>query len=497
LGKVLVVDDETELITALCDRLEKRGYEPSGFPSGEEALPALREQDFDVLLTDLMMPEMDGITLLRAGLEVDPNLVGIIMTGQGTVQTAVEAMKVGAFDYVLKPFKLEALLPVLARAMDVRRLRLENVQLRETVAAYELSKAITLTLDPRTILHKVADAALQQCQADEVSLLLPTPEGHDFYFAVVQGGQREYLVGERVPRDSGMAGWVAQHREPLLLNGEVQDPRFAPLHPRPDIRSAISMPLLVGKKLVGVLNVNATHPRRPFTLGQIKALTLLTSAAAAALEAAWQHEQAQQAYDELRRTQEAAIQQERLRALGQMASGIAHDINNALSPIVGYASLLMGTEPNLSDRAREYLERICTAGQDVTHIVARMREFYRKREEGEPLFPVRLNLVVQQVVDLTRPRWKDIPQERGVVVDILTDLQPNLPPVMGLESEIREALTNLILNAVDAMPYKKAFPHEKALEILREGWGKHFDPEVLDRFFANLDEVVAIQEEYQ
>ena len=99
----------------------EQGYETVGFTSGRDALAALQARDFDLLLADLMMPEMDGITLLQAGLALDPDLVGMIMTGQGTVQTAVDAMKVGAFDYILKPFRLVALLPVLARAMEVRR----------------------------------------------------------------------------------------------------------------------------------------------------------------------------------------------------------------------------------------------------------------------------------------------------------------------------------------------------------------------------------------
>ena len=111
-----------------------RASQPSGSTDAAEALaePA-GDGEFDLLLTDLMMPGMDGIQLLRQALEIDPNLVGIIMTGQGTIPTAVEAMKAGAFDYVLKPFKLQTVLPVLDRAMEVRRLRLENVRLRQYV----------------------------------------------------------------------------------------------------------------------------------------------------------------------------------------------------------------------------------------------------------------------------------------------------------------------------------------------------------------------------
>jgi DNA-binding NtrC family response regulator len=133
-GRLLVVDDEVELKDALCETLADEGYETLGTTSGAEGLKALGRQEFDLLLSDLMMPGMDGIQLLRQALETDPTLVGIIMTGQGTIPSAVEAMKVGALDYVLKPFNLQTMLPILARAMDVRRLRTENMRLRQYVA---------------------------------------------------------------------------------------------------------------------------------------------------------------------------------------------------------------------------------------------------------------------------------------------------------------------------------------------------------------------------
>src|SRR6476660_6683848 len=101
IAKLLIVDDEVALMTALCNTLQNEGYATTGFASAREALAALREQTFDLVLSDLMMPELDGITLLRTALEIDRDLVGIVMTGHGTVDTAVEAMKVGALDYIL------------------------------------------------------------------------------------------------------------------------------------------------------------------------------------------------------------------------------------------------------------------------------------------------------------------------------------------------------------------------------------------------------------
>ena len=164
------------------------------------------------------------------------------------------------------------------------------------------------------------------------------------------------------------------------------------------------------------------------------------------------HQALKKAYDELRQTQEAVMQQERLRALGQMASGIAHDINNAISPVAVYVDILLENEPDLSARTREYLEIARRAIDDVAHTVGRMREFYRQREPELMLTPVDLNRLTQQVVDLTRARWSDMPQQRGAVIDVRMELAEGLGFIAGIESEIREALTNLIFNAVDAMP---------------------------------------------
>jgi hypothetical protein len=127
------VDDETAQMKALCNTLQDHHYETTGFSVPQDALAAIRQGGFDLILADLMMPEMDGIALLKAALEISPNLVGIVMTGQGTIDTAVKAMKAGAVDYILKPFKLSAILPVLSRALAIRDLRAENQELSRCV----------------------------------------------------------------------------------------------------------------------------------------------------------------------------------------------------------------------------------------------------------------------------------------------------------------------------------------------------------------------------
>lgn len=131
--KILIVDDEVAQMKALCNTLQDHNYETVGFSSPKAALAELNKTGFDLLLSDLMMPEINGIELLQSAQKIQPDLVSIIMTGEGTIATAVEAMKSGALDYVLKPFKLSAVLPVLERALAVRRLRLENAELSRRV----------------------------------------------------------------------------------------------------------------------------------------------------------------------------------------------------------------------------------------------------------------------------------------------------------------------------------------------------------------------------
>lgn len=217
------------------------------------------------------------------------------------------------------------------------------------------------------------------------------------------------------------------------------------------LRSFVAAPLQVEGRVFGVLIV-ANVAAKSFDSGECEFLNQLSLHVALAAHQSQIYTALQQAYDDLRQTQQAAMQQERLRALGQMASGVAHDINNALSPVTLYTDLLLETETDLDARARGFLETIQRAVQDVAHTVERLKEFYRQREPQLTLAPVQLNQLVEHVIEFTRARWTDMPLQRGIVVQMRTELDPDLPAIMGVDSEIREALINLVFNAVDAMP---------------------------------------------
>jgi PAS domain S-box-containing protein len=268
--------------------------------------------------------------------------------------------------------------------------------------------------------------------------------------SVEMAARIELLEDAPVPIDeNGLARCLRGHLvyEPDIANTQFDLPRrLASV----GMRSLVIAPMLVESQVFGVM-VCARREAEAFSSGECEFLRQSNEHTALASHQAQLYGALQRAYDDLRQTQQQVMQQERLRALGQMASGIAHDINNAISPVALYTEALLERE-QLSDRARGHLEIIQRAVDDVAQTVSRMGEFYRMREPQSSLVPVDLNLLVLQVIDLTRARWADMALQRGAAIDVRTDLEEPLPPIAAVESQIRDALVNLIFNAVDAMP---------------------------------------------
>ncbi|HET7809380.1 MAG TPA: ATP-binding protein [Steroidobacteraceae bacterium] len=232
--------------------------------------------------------------------------------------------------------------------------------------------------------------------------------------------------------------------------GQVGSP-FTQRFSQAGLMSLVIAPLAVESIVFGVL-IAARRGTEGFSSGDCEFLKQLSEHVALASHQAQLYNALQRTYEDLRQSQQTVMQTERLRALGEMASGIAHDINNAISPIALYSELLASTEPQLSDAGRQRLATIRRAIEDVAGTIERMREFYRPREAARSFTRLDIHGAIAQVLELTEPRWRALPQERGVLIELRKDLAPSLPDVMGDEVELRDALTNLVFNAVDAMP---------------------------------------------
>lgn len=224
------------------------------------------------------------------------------------------------------------------------------------------------------------------------------------------------------------------------------------MHQLAGLDSMVIAPLMNENKVLGIITT-ARKGLDSFSADELEFLRQLAEHVALALAQTELLQELQEACHNLQRTQQLVLQQERLRALAEMAGGIAHDINNAISPVALYTDALLSTEKDLSDRGKKQLKTIQLAIDDVARTVERMGKFCRQQDEGSELTRVNLPQICEQSMDLTKARWHDVPQRIGISIEFKLQHAEGLPDIHASESELREALTNLILNAVDAMPH--------------------------------------------
>lgn len=310
MARILIVDDEKSIRITLRAFLDAEGHDVDVAGDVAAALELLERDKFDVVVSDIILPRVTGVSLLKQLRESTPDVQVIMMTGEPTLETAVEAVRAGASDYLTKPVSKTAIIRAVANATTIKELTDEKRSLEAENREYQ--------------------------------------------------NNLEELVKQRTC----------------------------------DLEAAM---------------------------------------------------------EELKTAQTHLIRQERMNALGQMASGIAHDFNNVLMPIMGFSEILLASPDTLDNREEtiEMLEGIHSAGDDARHIVGRLREIYK--EEAPHHGPVALADVLESVLALTKPKWKEEMNARSASVDVVTDLA-DAPLVNGSANELREAFTNVIFNAVDAMP---------------------------------------------
>lgn len=322
----------------------------------------------------------------------------------------------------------------------------------------QLTRAVVERVDLASVFHVLLGHLEDQLTIDYGAAYTLSADGREFVLSAhgPKSGAIVASTGERIGESIPLAApFLARAQQgeifELLPDAGVGQAELGKRLGRAGIRCAVVVPLQAEGALLGALLVGRFIESE---LGERERSFLRTLSEHVALAARQTqlYAELQTAYKNLHTTQQAALQQERLRALGQMASGIAHDINNALTPVLGFTDLLERNEPNLTANGRRCLGMIKTAAEDITNTVKRMKEFYRQRQGDEPLVEVLLNKAVQAAIDLARPRWRDIPQQRGILIELRAELDPGVTTVRGNESEIRQALVNLIINAVDALP---------------------------------------------
>ncbi len=337
-----------------------------------------------------------------------------------------------------------------------------EVKEREVLA--EIGRIIDASMDVHEVYQEFADQVRLVLPWDRITINVIDEKANEFRMAYVAGLQVPTAQdGAAMLLEGSPTAQVVANRSGLILDLEhhVKSGGAAPAVAifKAGILTALRVPLVVGGAAIGTLSLGSrqsnAYDERDLWLAERIGAQIAGAIANSQLNQALRDSSVrlEATLGELERTQEELIRQERLRALGQMASGIAHDFNNSLMPILGFSQLLLNRREGVDDQELEkrYLLNINLAAEDAAAVVRRLREFYRRREEGPEFSPVLLDDVVAQALSLTRTKWKDEAQARGATIRVETELE-RVPALNGNESELRQALTNLIFNAVDAMP---------------------------------------------
>ncbi|HMG54732.1 MAG TPA: HD domain-containing phosphohydrolase [Kofleriaceae bacterium] len=282
-ARILVVDDERVIREILAEFLTLEGFSVHTVEDGEKALTELRLRPYDLLITDLKMPRVSGLQLLERIETERLGVLTVLMTGFGTVETAIEAMKKGAYDYLLKPFKVEEVIHVVRRALYRQRLQAENIRLREALTIYRVSEAIALQQEIDKILDVVLRAAIDEVKADVATLHLRDPRTGSYEERVKVVASDEAPRGLPSPAFTLLLEQFSQGA-PILAHGGRAGRFFTEQLAPAELASFAAVPLQVRSTLVGVLNVFSFTPGKKFDEGHRKMLSVLASRAASAID---------------------------------------------------------------------------------------------------------------------------------------------------------------------------------------------------------------------
>ncbi|HMK33689.1 MAG TPA: response regulator [Desulfomonilaceae bacterium] len=297
-GKILVLDDEQVVLDSVTRVLEDENYEVRTCRNGQDAQNTLKEGGFDILITDLKMPGMDGLQAMEALSEIDPDLSMIMFTGYSTVDSAVKAMKLGAVDYIRKPFTPDQLTDMVNSVMNGRKERFEKRYRADTFE--EIKAAISSTLNLKQVLDLIVQGVVKVMKVKGSTLSLLDKNREKLRVFAYHGLSKDYV--DKGPLDSSKSlGETVLSGKHAWVEDAAQDPRvqYPQEAMREGIKSILSVPLLIRNKVIGVLRVYTSVPRR-FSDEEIRFLFGFAEQVAYAIENARSYEDVKDEYEALR-----------------------------------------------------------------------------------------------------------------------------------------------------------------------------------------------------
>jgi len=474
---ILVVDDEQVIREILAEFLAMEGFRVRTARDGQDALSELSRARFDLVLSDLKMPNMGGIELLEAVGKHAPQTVTVIMTGFGTVETAIDAMKRGAYDYIMKPFKMEEVVHTVRRGLERKKLQAENLRLKEALSLYKVSEAIANSLSLEQVVETLVHAALDEVGGDAVFVILDDGSGRFFERARVVNPEfhapaADFSAGH-VSADK-LAEHFTDERRPKV-HGRQGLAFFEELPRGAELSSLIATRMTMSARAIGYMVVCSFSPEKAFDEGQRKLLRMVADRAAASIENA-------KLYEDLKAT------------FRQTIRGLA----SAIDKMDRYTS-------GHSERVASYAQILAIKlGMPAPQV-----EIVRQAAMMHDIGKIGCVLNLNKPGILTEREYEIFKKHPGYGKDILEPidfLHPLIPGVhchherwdgngypLGLKAGEIPLLARIIsvADVYDAMTsdraYRKALPHDATIAELKRCSGSQFDPELANDFVREIE----------
>ncbi len=328
--KILVIDDEARMCESLYELFSDSGYDVSTTQSSVEAVKKIKKESFDLIVTDIKMPDVSGLDILKTAKKIDPETIIILMTGFASLETALEAIRHGAFEYHLKPVEFSQLEISVKRGLEIREanlsrkkllgeLKVANLHLNNYVeeinALYEAGKSLAHTSDLKELLKKIVKLAAGVTQAEIGSVMLISPTNEYLTIEASIGLDPKLTKAVKLPIGSSIAGYVAKSGEALIVKNVEEDKRFKRINrERYTSASLLCVPLKITNRVLGVINLANKEDGQVFGNHDLKLATTFASQAAVAIDDARQFE------DNLKKLKEFSILFELSRKLSTVGS---------------------------------------------------------------------------------------------------------------------------------------------------------------------------------
>lgn len=461
--ELLVVDDESYICNIVTEALSVyRDYHVVSFSDPQQALIHIENNRVDLVLTDLVMGDYSGIQVLDRALNCHPDCVVILMTAFPTVNNAISVLKKGAYDYLVKPFKLETLKNAVKRGLQHQELARENLQLKEQLGLYRLSEAMGTATHLEDVLDMAAETAVSIVGTGAVSILVQEPGTNNPVPYVIRGEPSDaetadFLLGKHRICEDGVRDTVSQ-----LVVKKIKGKQ-------PIIRSLAAHPLISRGKVIGLLNVVQENNFIPLRRGQLHLLSIIASKVAAKIENSRLYENLKSSYLEAIKALANAIE-----ARDQYTSGHTERVTVLAD--------LVAERMGWSEKKRAELKMGCTL-HDI----------------GKIGVPDAILNKPRLLTDEEREKMESHPELGAKIIEDIEYLKPAIPYILhhherydgtgyphGLSGEDIpiEGRLLAVVDTYDAIvsnrPYRRGATPEKAVAELQLFSGRQFDPEIVD-----------------